>query len=56
VNIERSIEIEGFVCVPREITADMFMDMFIKFIEDNGMTFGGGIQDCGFHLENRERN
>jgi hypothetical protein len=41
----RLIEIDGCVEVQSYITADDFSDRFIRFIENHGWFFGGGIND-----------
>ena len=38
-------EISGCIEVPEDVTDEVFFNKFIEFIESNGWTFGGGIEE-----------
>lgn len=42
---ERAVKINGCVSMPAYMNRDDFQDSFIGFIEMNGWSFGGGIED-----------
>lgn len=43
--IEKEFEIEGSVSVPQELSYNEFWHTFIRFIESNDWSFGGGINE-----------
>ena len=43
--MRKEIEINGCVELPPEMTMDNFVDAFIKFIEANDWSFGGGFNE-----------
>ncbi len=50
--IRKEFEFQGCVEVPTELSEDEFWDKFIGFIEENGWSFGGGINTIidGFYI------
>ena len=40
----KEFEFQGCVEVPMELSEDQFLDRFLMFIEENGWSFGGGVQ------------
>ena len=48
----KEFEIQGCVEVPIGLTEAEFTDQFIRFIESNGWSFGGGINEIidGFYI------
>ena len=40
----KELEFQGCVEVPMELSEDQFLDRFLMFIEENGWSFGGGVQ------------
>lgn len=42
--INKLVEICGCIEIPSDIATDFVIDKFIKFVEKNGWTFGGGFQ------------
>ena len=40
----KEFELQGCVEVPMELSEDQFLDRFLMFIEENGWSFGGGVQ------------
>lgn len=48
----KEFEINGCIAVPNEITEDKFYDIFINFVESQGWSFGGGIQEIqdGYYI------
>jgi hypothetical protein len=41
----REIEIDGVVSIPESVTEEDFWHEFIRWVEDKGYTFGGGINE-----------
>lgn len=39
-------EISGCIEVPEDVTDEVFFNKFIEFIESNGWSFGGGIEEA----------
>ena len=41
--MRKEFEIHGCIEVPPEMTEEEFWNRFIRFVEENGWSFGGGI-------------
>lgn len=55
--MRKEFEIHGCIEVPPEMTEEEFWNRFIRFVEENGWRFGGGIseiQDGWYILAGRE--
>ena len=43
--MRKEFEIHGCIEVPPEMTEEEFWNRFIRFVEENGWSFGGGISE-----------
>ena len=43
--MRKEFEINGCIEVSPEVTEDKFWEKFINFVESNGWSFGGGINE-----------
>lgn len=52
LDVRKEFEIQGCVEVPETLSYDEFYDAFIEFIEQNGWSFGGGINEIndGYYI------
>ena len=50
--MRKEFEIHGCIEVPPEMTEEEFWNRFIRFVEENGWSFGGGISEIrdGWHI------
>ena len=50
--MRKEIEINGCVEIPCDMSADEFIDAFIKWIESKSWYFGGGVNEIvdGYYL------
>ena len=50
--MRKEFEINGCIEVSPEVTEDKFWEKFINFVESNGWSFGGGINEIqdGYYL------
>ena len=48
----KEIEINGCVEIPADMEADIFIDDFIRWIEEKGWSFGGGFREIvdGYYI------
>lgn len=50
--MRKEFEIHGCIEIPPEMTEEEFWNRFIRFVEKNGWSFGGGISEIrdGWHI------
>ena len=51
--MKKEMQIDGCVELPENMTFDEFYTLFIRFIEQNGCFFGGGLKNIvnGFYVD-----
>lgn len=52
---EKEIEIGGCIIVPKDVSKDAVINAFIKWVESNGWSFGGGFREMidGFYVDDQ---